>query len=324
MVDGAHRERLALLRLPAPRRTGPARRGESRARARAGPACSARSRSRLYSELVASRVARRMIQRLAHAPQPALLVAVADVRHVGRVEPADDHHRRLAQEPRERDREERVPGGEPAEHDVGAQHAADHLHAGSARGRAGRGPRPRSARRGCRGRSRRSSPCGCARRGPASGSRRHGLPRLDERRVPLGQLEQAVEDRLVVGAPAAVLVHQPAPRRPGRSARRAASPARSGARPPPRARRAASRRTGWRSRASSGSRPRGGQQPLHRQLVEPLRPAAAAPARVAGMRSTKRISSRSRNGTRSSSPAAIDILSLHSRIPSGRNMCVSR
>ena len=58
------------------------------------------------------------------APQAALLVAVADVGHVRGVEAADDHHRRLAQQPRERDREERVPGGEPAEHEVRPQHPA--------------------------------------------------------------------------------------------------------------------------------------------------------------------------------------------------------
>ena len=49
-----------------------------------------------------------------------------------------------------------------------------------------------------------------------------------------------------------------APRPPGRSARPAASRARSGARPRARARRAASRRRGWRSRASCGSTTSGG------------------------------------------------------------------
>ena len=82
------------------------------------------------------------------APQAALLVAVADVRHVGRVEAADDHHRRLAQQPGERDREEGVPGGEPAEHEVGPQHPAHHRGRAAARGPAGRGPRSRSARPG--------------------------------------------------------------------------------------------------------------------------------------------------------------------------------
>ena len=57
-------------------------------------ACWPRSRCASSSELVISRVARRMIQRLAHRRRPALLVAVADVRHVGRVEAADDLHRR--------------------------------------------------------------------------------------------------------------------------------------------------------------------------------------------------------------------------------------
>src|SRR4026209_1330314 len=90
---------------------------------------------RLYSEFVASRRARRMIQRppAARGPagggaDPALLLAVADFRHVRRVEAPDDHHGRLAQEPRERDREERVPGGEPAEDEVGTEHAAHDLH----------------------------------------------------------------------------------------------------------------------------------------------------------------------------------------------------
>ena len=44
----------------------------------------------------------------------------------------------------------------------------------------------------------------------------------------------------------------------------------------------------------------------------------------AGMRSTNRISSTSRKGTRCSRLAAIDILSAQIRMPAGRNTCVSR
>ena len=59
-------------------------------------------------------------------PQAAALVAEPDVGHVGGVESADDQHRRLSQQPGERDREEAVPVGKPREHEIGAQHAADH------------------------------------------------------------------------------------------------------------------------------------------------------------------------------------------------------
>ena len=58
--------------------------------------------------------------------EASLLVAVADVGHVRRVEAADDQNRGLAQQPRQRDRKERVPRGEPAEDHVRAQHAPEH------------------------------------------------------------------------------------------------------------------------------------------------------------------------------------------------------
>ena len=106
-------------------------------------------------------------------------------------------------------------------------------------------------------------------------------PRLDERAVPLGQLEQAVEHRLVVGPPAAVLVHQTGRGRRARPARRSPSRAAVAALDlADRARRAASRRTGWRNRASAGRRSRG-QEPLHRLACAALAGGGAHP-RVGG------------------------------------------
>ena len=125
------------------------------------------------------------------------------------------------------------------------------------------------------------------------------LGRLDEGAVPLGQLEQAVEDLLWSDAAAAVLGHQRRHRlrrRPGsaqRAARRVAAldlVAQRGAQPVV---------VGGREAVLGASGDAGRQQPLHRHAVQALA-GARAHARAAGMRSTKRISSTSRKGTRSS------------------------
>ena len=59
------------------------------------------------------------------AAEPAALVAVADLGHVRGVKAADHEHRWPAQQPGQRDREEGVPGGKPAEHQIGPQYTAD-------------------------------------------------------------------------------------------------------------------------------------------------------------------------------------------------------
>ena len=101
-----------------------------------------------------------------------------------------------------------MPGREPAEDEVRAKDGRDQADRVRARGRAGTSRAARGARRGSRGRSARSSPCASARRAPGP-SGRHRRPPLDEGAVPLGELEQAEQHPLVVGAAGAVGAHEP-------------------------------------------------------------------------------------------------------------------
>ncbi len=182
------------------------------------------------------------------------------------------------------------------------------------------------ARRGSRGRWPRSSPCGCARRAPACASRdrlrRNGL--LDEGAVPLRELEQAVEDALVVRPAGAVGGHEP---RDGAGIdqlgeRRAR--ARSGARPPPPATRAASRRRAWRSRASGGWRSPAGTSRAIARRCSALAVRGGARARARGSAPRSASARRRGTGTRCSRLADIDILSAQISRPSGRKRRVSR